>query len=641
MAKKVLIVGGVAGGASTAARLRRMDENVEIIIFEKGDYISFANCGLPYYIGGSIESREELLIQTPKAVQDRFNIDVRVKNEVIGIEPEEQVVKVKDYEEDKEYIEDYDFLVLSPGAEPIKPPIPGVDNERIFTLRDIPDTDQIKKHVLTNDPQKAVVVGGGFIGLEMAENLHQQGLEVAVVEMAEQVMAPLDYEMAAVVHNHLREQGIELYLENGVTAFEEEEVVLANGQSLAADLIMLSIGVKPQSELAKQAGLKIGERGGIVVNDYLQTSDENIYALGDAIEVQDYVMGNQVHIPLAGPANKQGRIVANNLTGAEEKFKGTQGTAVVKVFDLTVATTGMNEKRLQELGIDYHASFTVSPSNAGYYPGSTSMIIKTLFNTQSGQLLGAQIIGKKGVDKRIDIMATALRFGKTVFDLQELELAYAPPYSSAKSPVNMAGFVAGNIIEGTMEIIHWGQLAELDWDEAFLLDVRTKAEYHASRFESAVNIPVDELRSRLNEIPADKEIVVHCRIGVRAYIAARILMQKGWDKVRNLSGGFMIYEEVYQDQLARGLAEDLGMEIVEGREGIKPSSKEAELDLSQGLTLTLLVQERLKDLEAGGVLKVVVKEEEAKEELLDWCEDSEHQLLEVVEEDNYIIQIRK
>ncbi|SJZ32993.1 CoA-disulfide reductase [Selenihalanaerobacter shriftii] len=552
MSNKILIIGGVAGGASTAARLRRMDEDAEIIMFERGEYISFANCGLPYYIGGTIEERDKLLVQTPDKMGARFNIDIKVKNEVIDINPSEQEIKVKDLSNDEEYVEDYDYLVLSPGAEPIKPSIPGIENERIFTLRNIPDTDAIKKYLDDKNPEKAVVIGGGFIGLEMVENLHDQGLDVSLVEAADQVMGPIDYEMASILHNHMRQKEVKLYLEDGVKAFEDNDnmtdVILESGKELEADMIIMAIGVKPSVELAKKAGLELGETGAILVDEYMKTSEENIYALGDAVEVKDYVTGNKTHIPLAGPANKQGRIVANNLTGRKDKFTGTQGSSVAKIFDLTVASTGKNEKSLEQEGIDYEVSFTMSKSHAGYYPGAIPMTVKILFKPEDGEVLGAQIVGRDGVDKRIDVLATALRFKKTVFDLQELELAYAPPYSSAKDPVNMAGFTAGNILNGEMDIIHWSEIDELDENNTFLLDIRTEVENDLGAIDGSTNIPLNDLRDRLNEIPKDKEIIVYCQVGLRGYIATRILLQNGFKDIRNLSGGYRLYKQVQKDK---------------------------------------------------------------------------------------------
>jgi len=554
MNKKVLIVGGVAGGASAAARLRRIDEKAEIIMFEKGSYISFANCGLPYYIGGAIKERKNLLVQTAEAMKARFNIDVRELSEVIKIDRQRKAVGVRSIKDGSIYEESYDVLVLSPGAFPVKPPIPGIDSPNIYTLRDIPDTDSIKTFLDEKKPQNAVVVGGGFIGLEMAENLHSAGLKVDIVEALDQVMAPLDYEMAAIVHNHIRGKGCGLHLKDGVKAFEPEgnrtAVVLQSGKRISADMVILSIGVKPNNTLAREAGLEIGVTGGIKVNEYLQTSDPNIYALGDAVEVTDYISGNPALIPLAGPANKQGRIVANNIAGRRETYKGTQGTAIAKVFDMAAASTGVNEKALKKLGKesgkDYITTITHSASHAGYYPGGSAMAIKLVYTPQ-GRVLGAQIAGYDGVDKRIDDIAIAVRHGMTVHDLQEFELAYAPPFSSAKDPVNMAGYVGSNVLNGDVKTAYWYEAMNADISRTFLLDVREPSEYQKGHIPNAVNIPLDQIRSRLKEIPRDKEIIVNCQVGLRSYIGARIMMQNGFDNVRNLSGGYKTYSAVEAD----------------------------------------------------------------------------------------------
>jgi NADPH-dependent 2,4-dienoyl-CoA reductase/sulfur reductase-like enzyme/rhodanese-related sulfurtransferase len=554
MCKKVLIVGGVAGGASAAARLRRVDETAEIIIFEKGQYISFANCGLPYYIGGAIRERKNLLVQTAQAMKARFNIDVRELSEVTKVDRQRKVVEVKALKDGRTYEESYDVLVLSPGAAPVKPPIPGIDSANIYTLRDIPDTDSIKGFLDEKRPQSAVIVGGGFIGLEMAENLHAAGLKVDIVEALDQVMAPIDYEMAAIVHNHIRSKGCGLHLKDGVKAFEPEgdktAVVLQSGKRIPADMIILSIGVKPNNMLAKEAGLEIGVTGGIKVNEYLQTSDPDIYALGDAIEVTDYVSGNPVLIPLAGPANKQGRIAANNIAGRKETYKGTQGTAIAKVFDIAAASTGINEKTLKklgkELGKDYITTTTHSASHAGYYPGGSAMAIKTIY-TPVGRVLGAQIVGYDGVDKRIDYIAIAVRHRMTVHDLQEFELAYAPPFSSAKDPVNMAGYVGSNILDGDVRAAYWNEAMNADMSKTFLLDVREPSEYEKGHIPNAMNIPLGQIRSRLSEIPRDKEIIVNCQVGLRSYIGVRMLMQNGFENVKNLSGGYKTYRSVEDD----------------------------------------------------------------------------------------------
>lgn len=537
-----LIIGGVAGGATVAARLRRMDEKANIILFERGKYVSYANCGLPYYIGDTINNREKLFVQTAKGFTDRFRIDIRTEQEVTAIRPDKKEVEIKNLSTGETYTETYDKLVLSPGAEPLRPGIEGIGSKKIFTLRNVPDTDTIKNYVNTENPKRAIVVGGGFIGLEMAENLHDLGIQVDVVEMANQVMAPLDFSMAAIVHRQLTDKGVGLHLEDGVSRFEEKDggvtVHLRSGKQIATDMVLLSIGVRPETKLAKNAGLAIGERGGITVNDYMQTSDANIYALGDAVEVRHLVTGQPALIPLAGPANKQGRIVADNIVfGNKEKYPGSIGTSIAKVFDLTVAAAGANAKLLQRNNIPYISSYTHGASHAGYYPGAVPLSIKILFAPENGKLLGAQIVGFNGVDKRIEMLAQVIQRGGTVHDLTELEHAYAPPYSSAKDPVNMAGFVAENILNKKSRIIQWRKLAELPAD-TIRIDVRTHDEYKLGTIPGFINIPVDELREHLDELPKEKPIVVTCAVGLRGYLAYRILVQNGFKHVRNLSGGY-------------------------------------------------------------------------------------------------------
>lgn len=537
-----LIIGGVAGGATVAARLRRMDEKANIILFERGKYVSYANCGLPYYIGDTINNREKLFVQTAKGFTDRFRIDIRTEQEVTAIRPDKKEVEIKNLSTGETYTETYDKLVLSPGAEPLRPGIEGIGSKKIFTLRNVPDTDTIKNYVNTENPKRAIVVGGGFIGLEMAENLHDLGIQVDVVEMANQVMAPLDFSMAAIVHRQLTDKGVGLHLEDGVSRFEEKDggvtVHLRSGKQIATDMVLLSIGVRPETKLAKNAGLAIGERGGITVNDYMQTSDANIYALGDAVEVRHLVTGQPALIPLAGPANKQGRIVADNIVfGNKEKYPGSIGTSIAKVFDLTVAAAGANAKLLQQNNIPYISSYTHGASHAGYYPGAVPLSIKILFAPENGKLLGAQIVGFNGVDKRIEMLAQVIQRGGTVHDLAELEHAYAPPYSSAKDPVNMAGFVAENILNKKSRIIQWRKLAELPAD-TIRIDVRTHDEYKLGTIPGFINIPVDELREHLDELPKEKPIVVTCAVGLRGYLAYRILVQNGFKHVRNLSGGY-------------------------------------------------------------------------------------------------------
>lgn len=539
---KYLIIGGVAGGATVAARLRRMSENAEVILFERGKYVSYANCGLPYYIGDTIKNREKLFVQTVKGFTDRFNIDIRTEQEVVSVSPADKLVEVRNLSTGEVYTEKYDKLVLSPGAEPLRPGIEGIGSDRIFTLRNVPDTDTIKNYVNKEKPQHAVVVGGGFIGLEMAENLHQLGIRVAVVEMASQVMAPLDYSMAAIVHQHLTSKQIELRLEDGVSRFEETAegltVHLRSGEKIQTDMVLLSIGVRPEVKLAKEAGLSLGRTGGIAVNDCMQTSDPDIYALGDAVEVRHLVTGKPALIPLAGPANKQGRIVADNIVfGNKETYPGTMGTSIAKIFDLTVAAVGANTRLLTREGIAWQSSYTHSASHAGYYPGAVPLSMLIIFAPEDGRLLGAQIVGFGGVDKRIEMLAQVIQRKGTIYDLTALEHAYAPPYSAAKDPVNMAGYVAENIVSGKAKVIQWDEMAGLG-EDTWVVDVRTSVEYSLGTLPGAINIPVDELRSRLTELPKDKPIVVSCAVGLRGYLAYRILIQNGFTDVRNLSGGY-------------------------------------------------------------------------------------------------------
>ncbi len=547
MGKKVLIVGGVAGGATAAARLRRLDEHARIIMFERGDHISFANCGLPYYIGDVITDREDLILQTPESFRERFNVDVRIRSEVIKIDRNRKTVDVRDAS-GRVYQESYDYLILSPGAEPVIPPIEGAKSEAVFTLRNIADTWRIKDFVTNSRPKSAVVVGAGYIGIEMAENLHALGLKVSIIELADHVIQPLDPDMAAEVHKHIMRKGVGLHLNRAVTAIRSDEgvydVVLDDGSVLRTDMVILAVGVRPESFLAKDAGLEMGIRGCIVTDNHMRTSDPFIYAAGDAVETIDFVSGKKAFVPLASPANRQGRIAADNIAGIESTYDGTLGTSILKAFDMTVAMTGNNERSLKESGVDYEKSFTFSPSNASYYPGASFMTIKLMFEKQSGRILGAQITGFKGVDKRIDIIATAIKAGMTVHGLANLELSYSPPFGSAKDPVNIAGYVASNIISGMMKVFHWHDVKDINPDEAILLDVRTREEYAKGSLEGAVNIPLDELRERISELDESKPVYVFCQVGFRGYIAARILGQNGFENVYNLSGGYRLVKMI-------------------------------------------------------------------------------------------------
>lgn len=542
---KYIIVGGVAGGATAAARIRRINESAEIILLEKGKYISYANCGLPYYIGGVISDREKLFLQTPASFGGRFNIDVRVESEVISIDKEKKQVTIKKNDGNL-YTEDYDKLLLSPGASPVRPPIKGIESEGIFTLRNVTDTDKIKNYITTHDIKKAVVVGAGFIGLEMAENLYEAGAEVTIVEMANQVMTPIDFSMASHVHQHLLQKGVNLELEQSVEKFEKLgykiNVGLNTNKVIEADIVILSIGVRPETSLAVGAGLKIGETGGIWVDEYLQTSDKDIYAVGDAIEFPHPLTGKPWLNYLANPANRQGRIVADNIVyGNKVKYEGAIGTSIAKVFDLTVASTGLSAKKLKQLGIDYLSSTTHSNSHAGYYPNSLPLSIKLIFESKEGRILGSQIVGYDGVDKRIDQIALLIKKNGTIYDLIELEHAYAPPYSSAKDPIAIAGYVASNIISGQMKIVTWREMKDINREDSLVLDVRTQDEYSMGAISGSVNIPLDDLRRRINEIPRDKTIYIYCAVGLRGYLAYKILSKNGFNDLRNLSGGYKTY----------------------------------------------------------------------------------------------------
>ncbi len=544
---KTIIIGGVAGGATAAARLRRLDEKAEIIILERGEYVSFANCGLPYYIGGVITDREDLTLQTPESFKARFNIDVRVLNEAVKINPDSKIVTVKNLRTGETYEEPYDNLILSMGAEPIRPNIEGADGSNVFTLRNIPDTLKIKNYIDTAKPRSAVVIGGGYIGVEMAENLAQAGLKVAIVELADHLIAPLDFDMAADVHRYIKSKGIYLHLNNGVKAINGNTVILQNGE-ITADMIIMSVGVRPETAIAKDAGIELNPRGSIVINNKMQTNIPNIYAVGDAVEVEDFITKKPAFIPLAGPANKQGRIAADNIAGFESVYTGTQGSAVLKLFDMTVATTGLNEKTARLSGIDYDKTYTYSASHATYYPGAAQMSIKALWDKKTLKIIGAQIVGFDGVDKRMDVLATAIRFGSKITDLTTLELCYAPPFGSAKDPVNMLGFVAENIVSGKLKQFFWHDVENLARDgSVFLLDTRTPFEVMQGKIDGFVNIPLDELRERIDEIPKDRPVYVHCHSGLRSYLACRILIGNGYD-CYNLAGGWRLYESVINER---------------------------------------------------------------------------------------------
>lgn len=634
---KVVIVGGVAGGASCAARLRRLDEQAEIVLLERGPYISYANCGLPYHVSGVIPSRNALLLQTPEAMRARFNVDVRVNNEATAIDRENKTITVKRTDTGETYTEAYDTLVLATGSSPVRPPIPGIDSPRVQTLWTVPDTDRIRRLVQEQGVKTAAVIGGGFIGLEMAENLRHAGLEVSIVEMLDQVMAPLDYEMAQLLHEHIEDNGVHLFLGDGVASFEEAgggvTIRLKSGKTLSAELVILAIGVRPNAEIAKAAGLALNERGGVVVNPYLKTSDPAIYAVGDMIEVEDYIFKDRTMVPLAGPANKQGRIAADNIAGGSVRYEGTQGTSVAKVFDLAAASTGANEKALIRRGMvrgkDYEQVTIVQNSHAGYYPGATSLTLKLLFSMDGKRIFGAQIVGVDGVDKRIDTIAVTIRLGGGVSGLTQLELAYAPPFSSAKDPVNMAGFVAENVLCGLVRFSDWDAVEKKPG--AQLLDVREAAELMAYALPGAVNIPLGQLRGRLGELDKSREIIVFCAVGVRSYNAARMLMLHGFEKVLLYPGGTRFYRAThYNAGGTREAAAPVRAEIPH-KDGGEPETPmmAVRLDCSgmQCPGPIMKVFETIKDMPAGAMLEISASDPGFTKDIGAWCRRTGNTLL--------------
>ncbi|WP_410511302.1 FAD-dependent oxidoreductase [Paenibacillus sp. BR2-3] len=658
MSKKVLIVGGVAGGASAAARLRRLDEEAHIIMFERDPYISFANCGLPYYIGGSIQDRSKLLVQTPEAMHKRFNIDVRIQSEVVSIDPVNKKVRVQSKERGF-YEESYDAIILSPGAKPIRPSLPGIDSTKIHILRNIPDTDKIKAKVAEEGTNSAVVIGGGFIGVEMAENLREAGLEVTLIEAGPQILAPFDSEMASVLAKDLEDHGVNLIFSDMVKGFsevgEQIEVSLANGTAFQSEMVLLAIGVSPDTSFLKDSGLEFGPRGHILVNERMETNLENVFAVGDAVEVVDFVNGSKTAIPLAGPANKQGRIAADNVCGLGTTYKGSQGTCIIKVFGLTGAATGNNEKTLQRLGIPYHVIHIHPNSHASYYPGATPISLKLLFDKE-GTVLGAQAVGYDGVDKRIDDIATVIRFRGTVTDLTELELSYAPPYSSAKDPVNMAGYTAENILTGLTEVFLTADLAGRDKNNIILVDVRSELEHANGHIEGSINIPVDDLRERLAELDPSKEIWVYCQVGLRGYTASRILKQKGL-QVKNLTGGYKTYQmsiptpkkkdDLTPDHIIpvaiKGVAPspvlpDVGkVKLVAANQELTP---DAVLDAC-GLCCPgplIQVKQSIDRLQDGQILKVTASDPGFYEDIRAWAQMSGNRLMQLTKLPNGMIE---
>lgn len=561
---KIVIVGGVAGGATAAARLRRLDETAEIVVFERSGFVSYANCGLPYYIGGVIEDQEELTLQTPESFYERFRVQMKVHHEVTAIDRSAKTVTVRNLATGEVFQEFYDKLLLAPGARPTQPALPGVGLDRLFTLRTVEDTLRIRRFVDTQHPKSVVLAGGGFIGLELAENLRERGLDVTIVQRPKQLMTPFDADMAALIHREVRAHGVRLALGHTVEGFAESEggvqVLLKDEQPLQADMVILAIGVTPDSRLAAEAGLELGLKGSILVNDRMQTSDPDIYAVGDAVQVNHFVTGQPALIALAGPANKQGRIAADNMAGGDSRYKGSQGSSVLKIFDLTAAATGLNEAAARRAGLDVEAVVLSPMNHAGYYPGGRVMTMKVLFERRTGKLLGAQIVGSDGVDKRIDVLATAIRAGMTAADLTELDLAYAPPYSSAKDPVNMAGYMMENLLTGKVKQFRLDELATLPRDGSVtLLDTRTTGEYSRGHADGFINLPLDELRDRLSELDPAKPVYVMCQSGLRSYLACRILTQHGFT-CYNFAGGYRFYEAVTTDRCQSDQAFACGMD---------------------------------------------------------------------------------
>ena len=627
--KKVLIVGGVAGGASTATRLRRLDENLEIIIFEKGEYVSFANCGLPYHIGEVIENRESLLVQTPESLKARFNLDVRVKSEVIEVNREDKKVKVKT-KNGEEYEENFDFLVLSPGAKPLFPSIKGIESNKIFTLRNINDMDKIKAEIKNSNIKKATVVGGGYVGVETAENLKHLGIDTTLIEAAPHILATFDTEISNVLEFELVNNGLKLMTSEKVVEFQEAEneiiIKLESGKTVTTDIVILSIGVSPDTKFLQNSGINLGEKGHILVNENLETNLKGVYALGDSILVKNYLTNQDVAIPLAGPANRQGRIVAGNIVGRNEKYKGSLGTAIIKIFELTAASTGLNERTLKQLNIPYEKIYLHPNNHAAYYPGASPISIKALYNKENKQILGAQALGISGVDKFIDVIATSIKFKATIDDLSELELAYAPPFLSAKSPANMLGFIGQNIEDGLLEQVFMEDLKNYNEKENIILDVREELELIGGKFDNSINIPLSELRKRYNELPKDKEIWTYCAVGLRGYIASRFLSQKGY-KVKNLAGGIKSREKVIlKAQEEENLNKESNSNI--GKE-------EDYLDLS-GLSCPgplVKIKEKIDKLQENEELKVKVSDPGFYNDIQAWSKITKNTLLSLDKKD--------
>jgi len=645
MNKKIVIIGGVAGGATTAARLRRLDEFSEIILFEKGEYISFANCGLPYHIGGVIPSRDALVVQTPQDTISKFNIDVRIQSEVIDLNTKDKKIVIKDLKTNKTYEESYDKAIISTGAQPIMPPIEGIkDAKNLFKLRNIPDMDEIIEFIDESKPKKAVVIGGGFIGVEMMENLVHKGLDVTLVEMAPQVMGMFDYEMAQIIHQHIVENHVGLVLNDGVKAFQQngKKILLSSGARLDADLIIFAIGVRPDNMVAKKGGLKLTKRGSIDVNENLQTSDPDVYAIGDVIDVKNLATKQVMNAALAGPANKQGRFVANHIYGISDSYQGTLATSAAKIFDLTVGSVGANQRTLKQLGMPFKSIHIHPMNHASYYPGSTSISLKVLYHPETLEIYGAQAIGGEGVDKRIDVLSTAIYAKLKVTDLKHLDLAYAPPFSSAKDPVNMVGFVAENIKNGLVDTISWQDMQELASKGAYLLDIRETPEYILDHLPGSFNIPLTELRSRISEIPRDQEIYVYCAVGIRGYAAARILKQHGFN-VKNLDGGYKSYSCVFDqegNEICFTLTDDFGMPVIDKKEAEKAipiiDTKTISLTVDAcGLQCPgpiVQVYKNMEQLKDGDILEVKATDPGFKKDIASWSSKTGNTLLNINED---------
>lgn len=650
MKKKVLIIGGVAGGASCAARLRRLDESAEIVVLERGEYISYANCGLPYHVGDVIKSRSALLLMTPEAMKNKYNVDVRVLNEAVSIDRAAKKVTVRRSADNTTYEEAYDTLVLATGSSPVRPPIPGIDSPKIQTLWTVPDTDRIRAMARESGIKTAAVIGGGFIGLEMAENLRHLGLEVSIIEMLDQVMAPLDFEMAQLLHENITQSGVKLYLGDGVSSFKDTgkqvDIALKSGKTVSSELVILSIGVRPNGELAKAAGLDVNARGGIVTDAALRTSDPDIYAVGDVTEVEDFIFKDRTMVPLAGPANKQGRIAADNIAGGNERYQGTQGTSVAKVFDLTAASTGANEKTLIKRGLtrgtDYEIAYVTQNNHAGYYPGAVPLTLKLLFSSDGSRIFGAQIVGGDGVDKRIDTIAAAIRLGGNVHALTQLEFAYAPPYSSAKDPVNMAGFTAENVLSSKVRFAPWDAVET--HKDAILLDVREEAELMAYSLPKAKHIPLGALRTRLNELDKTKEIITFCAIGVRSYNAARILMQNGFENVLLYPGGTRFYQSTHYREEAMGYNENTPVSDSGHMDTEKTPAAAIRLDCSgmQCPGPIMRVFETMKDMKDGEVLEVSASDPGFVRDIGAWCRRTGNTLVANMRRGNdYVALVRR